>query len=318
MEGVVDYHFRQIVTPVAGVDLCVTEFVRVTQRRMPARAFKRLCPELSHQSKTHSGTPVRVQILGGNPIAMAESAKVAADLGATGIDINFGCPSKGVNRNDGGSILLCETHRLADIVAAVRQAVDDTVPVTAKMRLGFDARRGYLENARAIADAGADELFVHARSKVDGYRPPAYWENIAEIRESLTIPVIANGEIWTVEDWQRCQEVSGCEDFMLGRGLISMPDLGAQIRAAAQQQPYTPLAWADILPLVYELHRACEVTYGLKNLGNRVKQWLNYLKRHYPEAQELFRNIRRSHDPAAFSLGFQRAYAAIGHPLPSA
>lgn len=318
MEGVVDYHFRDIVTPLAGVDLCVTEFVRVTQKRMPPRAFRRLCPELDHGSQTRSGTPVRVQILGGNPNAMAESAKVAEGLGAVGIDINFGCPSKGVNKNDGGSILLRETCRLGDIVGAVRQAVSDATPVTAKIRLGYDDRSGYLDNARIIEDAGASELFIHARSKVDGYRPPAYWECISKVREQLDIPVIANGEIWTVDDWQRCKDISGAEDFMIGRGLISMPDLGAQIRATVNETAYQPLVWSDILPMVYRLHLACEHTYGLKNLGNRVKQWLGYLKRNYPEAQQLFKDIRRCHDSDEFALGFAKAFSQAGLTMSSA
>ena len=114
---------------------------------------------------------------------------------------------------------------------AVRSAVPNSTPVTAKIRLGFEDRSLYLDNAIAIAEAGADELCIHARSRADGYNPPAYWTYIAHVVETIAIPVIANGEIWNIRDWQQCQQDSGCKDFMLGRGLVACPDLALQIRA---------------------------------------------------------------------------------------
>src|SRR5690606_14312643 len=122
-------------------------------------------------------------------------------------------------------------ERLHQIVGAVRQALPESVTVSAKIRLGYEQRSGYLDTARAIAEAGAGELVVHARSKVDGYRPPAYWEAIGEIAAAVDIPVVANGEIWSLEDYLLCRRRSGCADVLLGRGLLARPDLGLSIRA---------------------------------------------------------------------------------------
>jgi len=296
MEGVVDPTVRHLLTAIGGIDICVTEFVRVTDHTLPDKVFNRYCPELAYNSRTAANTPVRIQLLGGKAEPMAANGQKAAQLGASAIDINFGCPAKTVNKNDGGACLLQSPNRLYDIVSAVRKAVPEHTPVTAKMRLGFAARGGYLDRAQAIYEAGANELVVHARSKVDGYKPPAYWETIGDIREQLPIPVIANGEIWSIDDFQRCKAASGCEDIMLGRGLMACPDLGLQIKAQRETLAYQPLGWPAICALLLHYFLATEAQYPKKYLGNRLKQWLVYLRRHYPQAQSLFDTLKRHRD----------------------
>ena len=236
MEGVVDHTMRELLTSLGGLDRCVTEFVRVSERLLPPRVFYRLCPELHNGGKTASGVPVYLQLLGGDPSVVAENAARAAQLGAPGIDLNFGCPAKTVNKSDGGSILLREPQRVADITAAVRRAVPADTPVTVKTRLGYEDQALFLDIVQGIAAAGATELTVHARTKRHGYRPPAYWEEIARAREALNIPVIANGEIWNTGDALRCQQVSGCDDLMLGRGALCRPDLPRLVAAAGRQE----------------------------------------------------------------------------------
>jgi tRNA-dihydrouridine synthase C len=302
MEGVIDHHFRTIYGDIGGVDICVSEFLRVNDLPISEKTLLRDCPELNRSglSTTPNGTPVRVQLLGSNPETLAESAAMAAGLGASAIDLNFGCPAKTVNNSKGGAVLLKDPKRIHDIVSRVRQAVASQIPVTAKIRLGFEERNLYLENAYAIADAGANELCVHARSKADGYKPPAYWQCIAEIVEAIHIPVIANGEIWTIKDWQQCKRESDCQDFMLGRGLVACPDLALQIKAHNQQIEYQPLLWRDILNLLNRFYYDTKDAYPLRFLGNRVKQWLFYLKMHYPEATPFFEQIKRYKQPAEF------------------
>ena len=112
MEGVIDHTMRQLLTEQGGYDRCVTEFVRVTNQLLPERVFLRYCQELASGGKTKSGTPVYVQLLGGQPSVMAENGQRVAEMGAPGIDINFGCPAKMVNRNDGGSVILREPERV--------------------------------------------------------------------------------------------------------------------------------------------------------------------------------------------------------------
>ena len=301
MEGVVDDAMRALMSAIGGIDICVTEFIRVTDQIYPARVFYKRCPELHNNSLTPAGTPVRVQLLGGRAEPIAQNALKVANLGASAIDLNFGCPAKTVNRNDGGACLLKEPNRLYDIVKATRQAVPAKTPVTAKMRLGFDERNGFLENAQAIVEAGANELTVHARSKADGYKPPAYWEHIAEIREAVPIPVIANGDIWSVEDFKRCQAVTGCKHFMLGRGLLSRPDLALQIKTLATTDEHRPFNWQQLCQYLTDFFTASIPTCPKKHMGNRIKQWLFYLCRNYDEAQRLFDDIKRTRDAEQIS-----------------
>jgi len=299
----VDHTFREMLTNIGGIDRCVTEFVRVTDALLPNRVFYRYCPELKNGGKTSSGTPVYVQILGGKPEPMALNAERAAKLGAAGIDINFGCPAKSVNRNDGGSVILKEPERVFDIVKAVRDAVPHHVPVTAKIRLGFSDDSLLNEIHGAVVDAGANELIVHARTREDGYKPPAYWSALAEIQASGKIPVIANGEIWSVDHARQCLNESACSDLMLGRGLLAKPDLALLIKNALGQDQqletncHNPeieqMQWVNVLDLLLKFCEITEIEYERKYVGNRVKQWLAYLRRQYQLADVLFEDVKR-------------------------
>ncbi len=287
MEGVVDDLMRDILSTINPYDLMVTEFVRVVDQLLPEKVFTKLCPELLNNGKTLSGTPVRVQLLGQNPEALAQNALRAIELGSNGVDLNFGCPAKTVNRSKGGAILLQEPNRVHDIVKAVREAVPKAQPVTAKIRLGFEDKSKYMENALAIYEAGADEIAVHARSKADGYKPPAYWEYITDINNVLPIPVVANGEIWNKDDALRCMQKTGCDAVMVGRGAISLPNLAEVIKTNVPE-----MNWQQALDLM--LRYTDKELAGRKSCyyHSRIKQWFSYLNRQYPEAKELFRELR--------------------------
>jgi tRNA-dihydrouridine synthase C len=247
-----------------------------------------------------------VQLLGSDPSKLAEHAQQAAQLGAVGIDLNFGCPAKTVNKSRGGACLLTEPALLNAIASAVRKAVPTAIPVTAKIRLGYNSREGYVENAQALAAGGIAELFVHGRSKVDGYRPPAYWQAIGEIRQSLTIPVVANGEIWTPKDALQCMAESGCTDLMIGRGLLARPDLAIAIKHRLANEPYDFMSWQEMLPKVWQYHLNTVAHYGSKYVGNRLKQWLMYLQLSYPDAKEFFEQIKRLRCAEALSERYQK------------
>ncbi|MFK0572482.1 tRNA-dihydrouridine synthase [Endozoicomonas sp.] len=287
MEGVMDHDMRDLLTGINTFDLCVTEFVRVTNTLLPNRVFYRICPELLQGAKTASGTPVRLQLLGSSPEYMALNAVRAVELGSPGIDINFGCPAKGVNKSRGGAILLRDPEELYRIVKAVRDAVPAQWPVTAKIRLGYEDKLLFLENSRAIEQAGASELAVHARTKTEGYRPPAHWEYIGKIRENINIPVIANGEIWNHEDARRCMDASGCSDLMLGRSSLVTPNITTMIRESTG-----PMSWYSVLQLILQLSDRDRKNGKWQYHPARLKQWLNYLRKAYPEAQSLFERIR--------------------------
>ncbi len=297
MEGVVDYVTRNLYSEIGGFDRFVTEFVRVTDRLLPESVFYRYCPELKTNGRTLHGVPVFVQLLGGNAQVLSENAAQAVGLGAPGIDLNFGCPAKTVNRHDGGATLLKNPSRLFDVISFVKKAVPTGTPVTAKVRLGFSDKSCALEIARAVEEAGASMLTIHARTRDEGYKPPAHWEYIAMMKEGLKVPVVANGDIWTIEDYLRCRQVSGCEDVALGRGAMATPDLALQIRALVKSESREPYTWSfvksSLLPQFIEssLQHSQFVQSEPYAVG-RTKQWVRSLVRGYPEAHMTFDRVK--------------------------
>ncbi|GAA4891872.1 tRNA dihydrouridine(16) synthase DusC [Ferrimonas pelagia] len=288
MEGVMDPLMRQLLTELNPYDLCVTEFVRVVDLLLPEKVFYRLCPELKNDGKTLSGTPVRVQLLGQNPPVLAANAARAIELGSPGVDMNFGCPAKTVNRSKGGAVLLQEPELIYQIIKQMREAIPDEQILSAKIRLGWDDPSHVMEIADAVVQGGADELTIHARTKRDGYKADAIkWSAIKPVVDKISIPVIANGEIFSFEDGQRCQHASGCQDLMLGRGSLQIPNLADVVKNDA-----APLTWDEMQPILYR-YTQMEVK-GDKEiyLPNRIKQWFGYLKKRYPEAIDQFEALR--------------------------
>ena len=291
MEGLTDPIMRDVLTSVGSFDWCVTEFIRVTNSVLPDHVYHSYCPELLNSGITAAGTPVHVQFLGNDPEMLAANAIKAVQLGAPAIDMNFGCPAKTVNRHRGGSVLLDEPEVVYELVKAVRDAVPAHIPVSAKMRLGYMDRNYTLENAHAIEDAGASWLTVHARTKAEGYTPPAYWDQLKPIREALKINVIANGEIWNNTDAKQCQIESGCADLMIGRGAVTTPDITQCIRRNTNEPI---LEWNDLLALQI---RFLNGSYKKEmNMVGRYKQWLGMMSKHYPEAKELWDEVKRVKD----------------------
>ena len=308
MEGLLDFVLRDILTRAGGIDRCVSEFIRVTNTVLPARVFERIVPELLNGGRTFAGVPVRPQLLGSDPSCLADNAAVLAGLGPFGVDLNFGCPAKVVNRHGGGAALLEDPELLHRILRAVRSAVPAHMPVSAKMRLGLHDDKRAEECALALQEGGAGELVVHARTKADAYRPPAYWERIADIRAVLQIPVVANGEIWNLQDAQRCRELSGCQALMLGRGMVTDPGLALAIAAQERLPPGSGrdggqaldvpvIAWPVLLPLVADFWQLVRTRLDRKKQAGRLKQWLNFLRHRYPEAEGAYLELRTVNDP---------------------
>ena len=309
MEGLTDPLMRQILTQIATdlgrpYDWSVSEFIRVTQTVLPAHVFYKYVPELHYNAKTAAGTPIHVQLLGSEAQLMAENAAFACTLGAPAIDINFGCPAKTVNNHRGGSVLLDEPKVMYEIISAVRRAVPDHIPVSAKIRLGYTDTSRMDDIRDAIADSGANWLTIHARTKTQGYKPPAHWDKIQSFN-SLTIPVIANGEIWSSEQAQACMQLAGTQHLMLGRGAVTRPDLIANTykRASAASANNTQLSWQALLP-----HQISFLQGQAKNdvvLVGRYKQWLGMLTKGYNEAQPLWQQIKREKSKASIIATLQ-------------
>jgi tRNA-dihydrouridine synthase C len=271
---------RALLSELGGFTFCVAEFLRVSQSVPGTKVFREHVPELMHQSKTSSGLPVQVQLLGGDPDRLAQAALVAIRAGARAVDLNFGCPSRTVNRHDGGATLLRYPERIRKIVAAVRAAVPADLPVSAKLRLGWDTIHAIHVNAERAAEGGAAWITVHARTKTQGYRPPAYWKPLAEVRARLGIPLVANGEIRSLDDLRRCQDETGCQHFMLGRGVLADPSLALEAARAldiAAARPFrtfapTPAGWRSLISRFCEVCSAMGMRPGY--IVCRVKQWL--------------------------------------------
>lgn len=310
MEGLADVHLRRLITAQGGYDWVVSEFVRVVDKLYPPRVFQRISPELLTGGKTSSGTPVRVQLLGSDSHAMADNAARAVELGSYGLDINFGCPSKTVNRRQGGAILLKEPENLYRVVSAVRRALPKPIIVSAKMRLGFEDTEQMLDNALALQAGGADEITVHGRTRSQGYRPPVYWPCIGEITSHLDIPVIANGDVVDTESYARCQAAAGTADVMLGRGAVRQPDLAAILRDGK-----APGDWPWFENLLWQFWLDISQNLSGKDRVGRVKQWLNYLRQRHLQAEVLWQQVRLEKDPQVLNdlldPGIQRATARV-------
>ncbi|MGO2337348.1 tRNA dihydrouridine(16) synthase DusC [Providencia sp.] len=288
MEGVLDSLVRELLSEVNDYDLCITEFVRVVDTLLPAKTFYRLCPELRNQSRTPSGTLVRVQLLGQHPEWLAENADRAVELGSWGVDLNCGCPSKTVNGHGGGATLLKQPDLIYRAVKAMRDAVPKSLPVSVKVRLGWDSGEFTHEIADAAEQGGATELTVHGRTKEDGYKAERInWQAIGDIRKRLSIPVIANGEIWDYESAKRCIEITGCDAIMIGRGALNTPNLSRVIKNNHRQMPWEQVN--QILLKYTELEKLGDTGHYH---AARIKQWLSYLRKEYQSADELFQQVR--------------------------
>ena len=316
MEGITDAPMRAMATEIGGYTHVVSEFIRVSQTTIPKRVFRTEIPEAALGFLTESGIPVQPQLLGGDPERVAMSALEAVALGAPGIDLNFGCPAPTVNRNDGGATLLKYPERLEAIVRAVRDRVPAHLPVSAKLRLGWDDPSAIVENAKRAEAGGAAWITIHARTKMNGYQPPAYWEWIAEAMRGVSIPVVANGDLWRLEDFRRCREITGTEHYMIGRSALADPwlahriarELGIETETDALPDAEDLAAW---LPHLYRF-----VTLSAKfsdrdtkdgrYCARRVKQWLRYSEATF--RTPWFARVKRTDS-------LPELFAKIGEPL---
>lgn len=287
MEGLTDFDMRRTLTELSPYTWCVTEFLRITQQLLPVSVFLRHMPELKTSSKTASGTPVHLQLLGSEPSVLADNAARAAELGALAIDINFGCPSKTVNKHRGGAALLNEPELIYRIMAAVRDAVPRHIPISAKIRLGIDDAGKLADNVAAVAQAGSSWLTIHARTKAQGYRPPVDWHAIAKAKQYAgEMKIIANGDVHSKAAAESCRLITGCNALMLGRAAVSQPGLVAEIA-----ENCAPLEWAVVKSAQLNFLRS--MTGQDIGMVGRYKQWLAMTSLHYPEAAADFAMVKR-------------------------
>lgn len=293
MQGLCDAPMRDLLTRIGGYDECVSEFVRITHTLHSRATWLRYVPEIANENKTLSGVLCVTQLLGSDEEMMLKNAMQAVKLGVSKIDLNFGCPAPTVNKHQGGAALLKTPERIYQIVKTLREGLPEHIVLTAKMRLGFDNTDLCLANAQAIAAGGASALTVHARTKVQGYVPPADWAWLNIIREAIDIDVIANGDVFCLQDYLAIVEQSGCRDVMIGRGAVMRPDLARQIKQYLNGQTVQAADFDEVLTwirLFFAL--CCEKENHDRYAIARLKQWLGMMKSVYPEAEQLFSAIR--------------------------
>ena len=235
MAGVTDVAFRQICSEL-GAGLTCTELI----------SSKALC---YHDKKTFSlltqfpgEHPAAVQIFGSDPVCMAEAAQIAMEYtGADILDINMGCPMAKIVNNGDGAALMKDPDKAARIMEAVVKALPST-PVTAKFRRGWDMGScNCVEFAQALEQAGAAAVAVHGRTRAQVYGGAADWNCIRQVKEAVSIPVIANGDIWKPGDAARILQHTKADMAMIGRGCFGNPWLFQQAQAALEGRPIPPL-----------------------------------------------------------------------------
>ncbi|RBP79952.1 tRNA-U20a,U20b-dihydrouridine synthase [Marinomonas rhizomae] len=301
-----DHTMRALLSEIGGMDYLVSEFIRVTQYPIPATTFRRLIPENTNEAKTKHNHPVHTQLLGSNAELMAESALNATEAGATHIDVNFGCPAKRVNGHGGGSVLLQNPNVLYDIMSAIRRILPTEIPVSAKIRLGFENEDLLFDNVAAIEAAGVGTLTIHGRTKKDGYKPPARWEKIGEIQDKTNMIVIANGDIKDTESLLRCQSITGCQHFMIGRGSLNNPFIFQQIREGLNGESST-IDTLNLNTLFISYSSQLQEHYDeIATLG-RLKQWCGHLRFGFEEVKENLQTLRRCKSVNELMQTFERA-----------
>jgi nifR3 family TIM-barrel protein len=293
MEGVGDRSFRKAMASIGGFDEAVRDFLRV-----PLKAHIESLAK-GYTADEIAPIPLAAQLMGSELDLMAEMAREMERKGAPRIDLNCGCPSNTVTGKGAGSSLLKEPDFLHNVAKSVVQAV--SIPVTLKMRSGFDDTSLFKENLFAAEESGIRYLTLHPRTKADGYGPPANWDLIAQAKSLLKIPIVGNGDILTVDDALKMLAHTGCDALMIGRGSIINPFIFHQIKAHFAKVSYVP-QWEDLMKYFQVYRDEVPAEIPDKTRVNKLKQLMGFFFKGNAMLLEMRQSILTSQftDPDSF------------------
>jgi tRNA-dihydrouridine synthase B len=308
MAGVTDTLFRRVIRGLGACGLLMTEF---TSSEGITRSAEKASRYLYFQDDEH---PIAAQLFGASPRVMADAARMVEDLGYDAVDINLGCPAKKVVKC-GGSGLLRELPLLGEIFRSVRAAVK--IPLTIKLRAGWDENSIVAKEVVKMAEqSGVEAAAIHPRTRTQGYSGKADWNVIAEVKQSVRIPIIGNGDIQCPEDAARMVKETGCDAVMIGRAAATNPWIFAQMKEFRETGLYTVPTEEDRHRLLSGYYRQILNSNQPDSMG-KMKQFACWFTHGVGNGSELRRIVHLARTPGEVVENVERFFdrkAAIGSP----
>lgn len=274
MAGVTDTIFRQLIRHQGGCGLLMTEFTSSHGIVKASRSTVKRDFTMRYLTFEESERPITAQLFGSDPQVMANAARACEDIGFDAVDINFGCPVKKVVKCNGGSGLLRDLPLVETLLREVRAAI--SIPLTCKFRSGWnDHEHVYVQMGRLAEDCGLQAVALHGRTREQGYSGHANWDHIAELKASVKIPVIGNGDIVTPQDAIRMFEYTKCDAVMVGRAAASNPWIFRQIAEFVQTGTYFQPSEQDRYQVISSYFRMLN-DWDEPDVVGKMKQFATY------------------------------------------